>query len=302
MKKFNCFNPYMSSNWFLSVVDRHKYLFYLKEKNSLSLFYYKNGSPSINANYKFKQKRVLIYLNQLFYSFFINQRFYQRLIFGLLPRYLRFVRVLSAHNLNISLKKVLLKFRKLGFLLLNLKLAFLKTHDVSQIKSTLGRAGYLKTIKLLLFHSFAVFKQNLFFEGRFCFFNTHFKQLSAGVRQFQNDYQFFDFVRCNFYCSRRRLFYFSGQLFMLVLTSIALYSSLYKYNGLILLFIYLFILNKGYWSCYSLKGITDVYFCFRHLYVLFLKRRNVLPLFNLLRRKHGLKFLEEMQISSLVSL
>lgn len=255
IKKFNCFNPFIGNKIFLSVLNRSRFFFTVRTKGFFSSFLEKDLTvrQSFSHNFFLKRKRFDIYLSQLFYVFFQNQRFFSVLAFGILPRYARYTRIIKISKVLLLLRSVLLRFVRSDHAFVKFKCSLVRIYLDARISP--NKKFY--RLKLLLYYARILRRSREFLDGRFDFFKSFlsFTRVRLGYGNLKNifDLKTITLVKKYKYSLRRRLFFFSGKTYtLLLINAMFLLRSFELIISFFFIyvntpFLYIFLSATGYW-------------------------------------------------------
>jgi len=299
---FNCFNKLIHNNIFLNLNNRQKFFFSGQNKyfminrsvGNLNLFNKFNSMP--RGPYR-KQWNFLS--TQMFYILIKYHRLYSTPVFGLMPRYKRYLRFLKTHDLLLHVNSVSSRFKNNFNYKKSLRRAFylkykrLKELSVSDVKTI---SVLQLRLKRIVFFFTRLLKDRLFYHKRFIniykpffipqsVFNipypfslfTHKKFLNFGWSFIRKDFIF------AFNCNRRRLLFFSGKLYLSVVARYRSIFFFYKNSANLLFYDFLqldssitlfFFCKISYWFCSLLAQCGSAFFL-RNIFVNFFFMINV---------------------------
>jgi hypothetical protein len=147
-------------------------------------------------------------MQQLFYLFIKGHFSHFKLVFGVLPRYIRYTRVLQNNKMMLLINNLFYKAKQLRLILVRLYNTFFKVYKDVKLLPLENKAHVISFIKNIFLYKFIIHKKNLLFEARYAFL---IKELALNGFNLYNDFslKFLKLLQNNNYVSRRRLFFFS---------------------------------------------------------------------------------------------
>lgn len=187
--------------------------------------------------------------NQLFYVLLKYHRLYSTPVFGLMPRYTRYLYFLKTHDLVLHVNNVYNRFRNNFNYKQSLRRAFylkykrLKELSVADIKII---NAFKLRLRQIIFFFMRILKDRLFYHRRFItiykpffihqsVFNTSYPLSLFEQKKLLNPSWSFihsDFI-FGFNYNRRRLLFFSGKLYISIAARYQSISFFYKYVAVI---------------------------------------------------------------------